>query len=375
VSSITLEGVRFVHADGTVALAGVDLAVADGECLAVIGPSGSGKTTLLRVMAGLEGVADGHVLVDGRSAADRTLRERDFTYMPQGDSLLATRDVAGQMAFPLEIRRMARGDIDQRVASESRVLGLGHLLRRKPQALSAGESQRVSLGRTRTRVPAALLLDEPLSRMDPPQRVRLRHDLRAYQRGAGLTTVVVSNDHDEALFLGQRVAVLRDGRVQQVGSPDAILRRPVTSWVAGFVGDPAMQVVEASVSHEAGLGYVHVGGQRIRFPGGLPGDLARRAGQTVLLGARPHVLRAPRTPDDAVDRRVRATVDHVIPMPDHRLVTVTLPGGRWQVPFPRDDGGRAAPAPGEVVEFVVDPRAMSVFDPVDDRAIWHGEAG
>ncbi|CAN5292687.1 ABC transporter ATP-binding protein [soil metagenome] len=365
-ASISLEGIRREHPDGTVSLDGIDLHIAQGEMVAVIGPSGSGKTTLLKVVAGIDEPQAGLMRIDGRPAEEMSLRDRDFAYLPQGATLLANRDVAGQMAFPLEIRGHTQGDIRRRVNTEGRFLGLGRLMRRRPHELSAGEAQRVAMGRTRTRVPQALLLDEPMSKLDAPERARLRHELRTYQQGTNLTVVLATNDHDEALVLADRIVVLRQGRIVQIDTPEGLLRQPAGEWQAGFVGDPPMGVVDAILERQGGLAWFEVAGQRLRIPGGLPGPLADHVGFPVRLGSRPHMLHPPTAPDEAVDRRVQATVDHLIPVPGQTHAALDLPGGRWLAPFPHGTVDR-----GDTVEVVANVRAMSVFD-LSGRAIWHG---
>ncbi|HUG84564.1 MAG TPA: ABC transporter ATP-binding protein, partial [Euzebya sp.] len=282
--------------------------------------------------------------------------------------LMAHRTVAEQLAFPLEVRGVGRADIITRVRAEGMAMGLGRLMGRRPQQLSAGEAQRVSLGRTRTRVAAALLLDEPLSRADAGERARLRADLLAYQRAGEVTMVLATNDHDEALLLADRILVLRAGRTVQVGTPEAILRQPSEEWVAGFVGDPPMGVVDATVEADGAMGWLRVADQRLRVPGGLPGALAQRIGLPLRLGARPHQLRPPMQPDEAVDRRLRAVVGHVTPWPDHQLVQLDLPGGCWQAMCPRGHPLRK----GSTVEVVADVRAMSAFDE-EGTPVWHGD--
>lgn len=369
VAEIRLEGVSLVHADGTLALDGVDLTVADGELLALIGPSGAGKTTLLRVVVGLERPTSGRVWIGGRVVDHLSPAERNLGHVPQEGSLIPTRTVAGQLSFPLELRDLPRGEIAKRIRAEGNVLGILGLFHRRPHELSAGEAQKVAVGRARTRVPDALLLDEPLALVDAHQRQRLRRELRTYQQAGALTVVLATNDHDEALAIADRVAVLHEGRVQQVGTPEAVLTRPVSAWVAAFVGEQPMALADGHVEDDGGVGHVVVAGQRLRMPGGLPGPLRDRVGVRLRFGARPHQVRAVE-PGDPADARLVATVRRSVLLPHVQLVHLDTEGGEWVARFPTDVRRR----PGERVEVTVDVRGLTAFDAGSGSAVWHGGA-
>lgn len=366
-AAISLHGVRRVHPDGTAALAGIDLMVQHGQLYGIVGPSGSGKSTLLRVIAGLEPPTDGIVRIGDQDMRGVLARDRNLALVAQQNSLYRFLDVAGQLAFPLEVRKTDPGEVERRVTAERRAFRLGSIWRRRPKQLSAGDAQRTALARAMVRLPQALLLDEPLQLLDPPTQTRLRNELYRLHRASGLTTVYTTNDHAQILGIADRVGVLRDGRIVQAGTPQVVLDEPVDTWVAGFVGEPAMTFVDAVVIEEGGLGWLAVGDQRLRFPGGLPGPLRQRAGAPVVLGGRPNRIRATRTADP-VDQRLCGIVDQNQRLGDHDQVIVAVGTGRWAARFPANSGA----TPGDRVEVSVDVRRLSVFDALDGIAIWHG---
>lgn len=250
-ASVTLRSVRVVLADrrgdrSTEALAGIDLEVDDGELLAVVGTSGSGKTTLLRVIAGLDPVASGAVLMDGRDVTDDDPGSRDVAMVFQFPHLLPHRNVGRNVAFPLEVRRQTVDEIRARVGAEARALHIEALLERSPDELAAGEAQLVQIARALVRVPRVLLLDEPLARLDAHVRERMRRELRMLQQGYGVTTVLTTNDPVEAMAMSDRLAVLDAGRVVQVGAPLDVYRSPVSLLVARLTGPLATTVVDVA---------------------------------------------------------------------------------------------------------------------------------
>jgi ABC-type sugar transport system ATPase subunit len=368
VATIALHGVSRVHLDGTAALDGVDLEVGDGELIGVIGPSGSGKSTLLRVVAGLEPLTSGRVEIAGRDVGTATTRERDLALVTQRRSLYSFLDVAGQLAFPLKVQGMEPGEVGRRVGAERRAFRLGGIWTRHPRQLSAGEVQRTAIARAMVRLPRALLLDEPLQLLDPPTQVRLRTELLAVQRASSLTTIYTTNDHAQVLGIADRVAVLHTGRILQVDTPERLLGRPRSTAVAGFVGEPAMTFVTATVGQQGALGWLDVGRQRLRYPGGLPGPIRRYAGGRLMFAARPNLVRQSR-PEDPVDLRLIGIAHGVQRLGHEDRVVVRTPGGTWTARFPSGCGVR----PGERVEVTVRVRQLHAFDPADGSGVWHGD--
>lgn len=249
-AELRLEHVCKSYPGGVQALRDVDMQLADGELVAVLGPSGSGKTTLLRVVAGLDPATSGTISFDGRAANGLPARERNVAMVFQDGALYPHLTVRGNLAFGAVTRRVARDEITRRVEQAAELLGLTDLLDRLPRSLSGGEQRRVALGRAVVVEPACTLYDEPLGGLDATLSRRLRRELKALHRRLGRTALYVTHDQDEALALGDRVAVMAEGRVRQVGTPDEIYRRPADRFVAGFVGDPPMSFVERVVEGE-----------------------------------------------------------------------------------------------------------------------------
>ncbi len=331
-NSVVVEGIESAR------LAGIDLRVVDGEFLAVIGPSGSGKTTLLRVIAGLETPARGDVLFDDVSVVDRKPHERDLAMVFQDNVLIPFRSVRGNVAFPLEVRKTDRREIDDRVGAESRVMAIDRFLHRFPSQLGAGHQQLVQAARALVRRPAVFLLDEPLARVDPALRIEMRSEIKLVAKGYGVTAIYATNDPTEAMALGDRIAVLDRGRLIQIGTPDDVYHRPIDRFVAGFVGSPSMSMIPIEVSPT----------EVVTPAGGLPcvGHAVRRA---TTMGVRPEDWEIVPTAG------LPAHIDQIENHGDQWFVTIDLGGTpvvmRTEVP---------PPAPGERIEVWT--RRYHLFD-------------
>ncbi len=359
-----------MHADGTAALDGVDLTVQDGHIMGVLGPSGSGKSTLLRVVAGLEPSTEGMIRVGGQDMTTTTPRLRELALVAQHRSLYGFLDVAGQLAFPLEVRGMAAEEVKRRTIAQRRAFGLSRIWRRRSRTLSAGDAQRTALARAMVRLPRALLLDEPLQLLDPPTQVRLREEIVRLQRASAMTVMFSTNDHNQVLGIADMVAVLRAGRTVQAATPTELLNRPTDMFVAGFVGEPAMTFVTGVVKQQGGLGRLVIGGQQVRFPGGLPGPLRERLDQRVMIGARPDMV-VERALGDPVDLRLEGTAGYVQRLGRTDLVTVDVGDGSWVTRFPSGSGTRS----GDHVQVTLAVRRLHVFDPGSGQGVWHGDDG
>jgi ABC-type sugar transport system ATPase subunit len=245
VAGITLHGIRKVFPNGHVALDGIDLDIRDGERLVLVGPSGSGKSSLLRIIAGLETATDGRVEIGGRDVTDVPPERRDLAMVFQSYALYPHKTVRGNLAFGLRMRRLPAAEIESRVRATADLLGLGALLDRMPAQLSGGQRQRVALGRAMVRDPLAFLFDEPLSNLDPRLRGDTRAELVQLHDRLRSTMVYVTHDQEEAMTLGQRIAVLNDGRLEQLAEPRDLYERPATVFVAGFIGTPPMNLLSS----------------------------------------------------------------------------------------------------------------------------------
>jgi multiple sugar transport system ATP-binding protein len=273
-ASITLNSVTKRYRDGTLAVRGVDLEIADGEFMILVGPSGCGKTTLLRMIAGLEAITDGEILVDGDVVNDLTPRKRDMAMVFQNYALYPHMTVAKNMGFALRRQGVDAEEIQRKVRETAELLGISDQLERKPANLSGGQRQRVAMGRAIVRDPTAFLMDEPLSNLDAKLRIQTRAEILRIQRRLRTTTVYVTHDQTEAMTLGDRLAVMRDGVLQQVGTPDDLYNHPRNVFVGGFIGAPAMNFLPGEITNGS-----------LKFAlATIPLDDVRNAGERVTQG-------------------------------------------------------------------------------------------
>ena len=284
-AGISLRGLSKVFPNGQAAARDVTLDIADGELLVLVGPSGSGKSTVLRLIAGLDPPTAGEVLIGGRNVTSVAPQDRDLAMVFQSYALYPHKSVRENLAFGLQLRRVAPPEIRERVQQTAAALGIETLLERKPAQLSGGQRQRVALGRAIVRDPQAFLLDEPLSNLDPQTRFATRAELAVLHRRLGATIVYVTHDQEEAMTLGTRVAVMRDGAIEQLAPPLELFREPANVFVAGFIGAPAMNVIDATLSLEGGRRRIVSPALAIDGLGATGADVASR---DVLLGFRPH---------------------------------------------------------------------------------------
>jgi multiple sugar transport system ATP-binding protein len=290
-AGIALEGVSKVYGDGTRAVRDLSLTIDDGEFVVLVGPSGCGKTTALRMVAGLEDITEGTVRVGERVVNDLPPKDRDIAMVFQNYALYPHMNAADNIGFGLKMRGMKKVEIDRRVTDAARVLGLEEVLRKKPRTLSGGQRQRVAMGRAIVREPQAFLMDEPLSNLDAKLRVEMRAEITRIQRDLGVTTMYVTHDQTEAMTLGDRVAVLSKGVLQQLASPQELYDRPANLFVAEFIGSPAMNVARAELARADGKVVVRLGdAQELTVPPSVleaRPALASHVGRAVVLGIRP----------------------------------------------------------------------------------------
>jgi ABC-type sugar transport system ATPase subunit len=312
-AEIEFAAVSKVYADGTRAVSGLDLAIQDGEFMVLVGPSGCGKTTALRMVAGLEEISDGTITIGGRVINEVPPKERDVAMVFQNYALYPHMTVAQNLGFGLKLRKVDKAETRRRVTDVARVLGLEEYLDRKPRALSGGQRQRVAMGRAIVREPQAFLMDEPLSNLDAKLRVQMRAEISRIQRDLEVTTIYVTHDQVEAMTMGDRVAVMKRSLLQQVAGPEELYKHPANLFVAGFIGSPAMNMVEATVSRANGSFFVEFAGNRLQVDGAAVAErpaLAAYADRSVILGIRPESLEdASLVPEAAQSRRLRAVVD------------------------------------------------------------------
>ena len=290
-ASITLEKVTKVYPNGFEAIHELDLDVADGEFMVIVGPSGCGKTTALRMVAGLEDITDGTVRIGDRIVNDLSPKDRDIAMVFQNYTLYPHMTVGQNIGFALKLRRMPKAEIKKKVNVTAEILGLTEWLNRKPGQLSGGQRQRVAMGRAIVREPSVFLMDEPLSNLDAKLRVQMRGEVARIQRSLGVATLYVTHDQVEAMTMGDRVAVIRDGVLQQCDNPQALYDNPKNLFVAGFMGSPAMNLFEATIGE--GASSVLIGSQRIELPATVQAAkpaLRAYANRSVVVGIRPENL-------------------------------------------------------------------------------------
>ena len=311
-ASVTLEKVRKVYPDGTVAVEELDLKVDDGELVVFVGPSGCGKTTALRMIAGLEEISEGTIRIGDRVVNTVAPRDRDVAMVFQNYALYPHKTIYDNLAFPLRLRKMGKSEVHQRVLRIARLLELEEHLKRRPRQLSGGQRQRVAMGRAIVREPQAFLMDEPLSNLDAKLRTQMRAEISLLHKELGTTTIYVTHDQVEAMTLGQRVAVMRKGELQQVAPPQTLYESPVNLFVAGFIGNPSMNFVEGVVEEDDGGLSVALGNQRLVVD---PRELERHSslrdyvGRKVVVGIRPdHLEDAALARDIPEDRRLTGLV-------------------------------------------------------------------
>jgi multiple sugar transport system ATP-binding protein len=396
---VTFEGVTKRYADGTTAVRDLTLEIQDGEFMVLVGPSGCGKTTALRMVAGLEDISGGVLKIGERVVNYVPSRDRDIAMVFQSYALYPHLSVYDNIAFGLKIKKIPKADIERRVNEAARILGLEPFLQRKPRALSGGQRQRVAMGRAIVREPAAFLMDEPLSNLDAKLRVQTRAEIASLQHRLGVTTLYVTHDQVEALTMGDRVAVMRKGELQQVDSPQVLYDRPVNLFVGGFIGSPAMNMVEASLERSNGGFAVKVGPQSIKLEGETAAArpaLANYAGKTIVLGIRPEDLEdAALEPDSAHDQRLHGEATLTEALGSEIMVHFSIEGkqaltedvlelqedvGEDRAPEHAGAGdtamlvGRFGPRSrvkhGDKIEVAVDSRSLHFFDPETGLGIY-----
>jgi multiple sugar transport system ATP-binding protein len=311
-ATVVFDGVWKIFPDGTEAVIDLDLEIDDGEFVILVGPSGCGKSTALRMVAGLEEISKGQMIIGDKVVNNLTPKERDIAMVFQSYALYPHMTVAENMGFALKLAKARKEEIDRRVHEAAEILGLTEFLNRKPRALSGGQRQRVAMGRAIVRNPQAFLMDEPLSNLDAKLRVQMRAEIAHLQSRLGVTTLYVTHDQVEAMTMGDRVAVLKRGVLQQVDAPQALYDRPDNLFVAGFIGSPSMNISQSSLHRDNGRLTVDVGGHRIRVSDGALDrypKLRDYSGEKVIVGMRPeHFVPGADVPQD---QRVEIEADLV----------------------------------------------------------------
>ena len=359
-ASITLEKVTKVFGDGTHAVTELDLHVTDGEFMILVGPSGSGKSTALRMVAGLEEVTSGWILIDDRLVNDVEPKDRDLAMVFQSYALYPHMSVEANMGFALKMQGEPKPRIAARVREVAELLGVGELLAKRPRQLSGGQRQRIALGRAIVREPVAFLMDEPLSNLDAKLRVEMRAYIARLHHELRTTTVYVTHDQVEAMTMGDRVAVMRDGRIEQVAEPAVLYEQPANLFVAGFIGSPSMNLVSARLDG----GELVFGTQRIVLPDERRASLAAYEGRELVVGMRPEGFEVSYNGSGA-GRELSLDVLLTEALGSDLLVHMALERENVTARLTASTQVRA----GERVRLLVDPSRMYFFDPQTELAI------
>src|SRR5436309_3906463 len=316
--------VQKVYDDGTQAVFDLDLAINDGELMVLVGPSGCGKTTALRMVAGLEEISDGELRIGDRIVNDLTPKERNIAMVFQSYALYPHMTVENNLAFSLKLHKMPKREIHERVHRAAKILQIEEYLKRKPRALSGGQRQRVAMGRAIVREPEAFLMDEPLSNLDAKLRVQMRAEIHQLQRRLGVTTIYVTHDQVEAMTMGDRVAVMSAGRLQQVDTAQVLYDQPVNEFVAGFIGSPSINLVESQLARSNGNLQVTLGEHRVTVDDQLARNrsgLGDYIGKKIILGIRPEDFEDASIESNVpTDRRLKVICDLTEPLGSEVLV-------------------------------------------------------
>ncbi len=403
-AQVAFERVSKIYPDGTRAVNDINLEIQDGEFMVLVGPSGCGKTTALRMVAGLEEISEGALKIGDRIVNHVPSRDRDIAMVFQSYALYPHLSVYENIAFGLRLRKMSKQELDERVHRAAKLLGLEEYLKRKPRALSGGQRQRVAMGRAIVREPAAFLMDEPLSNLDAKLRVQTRAEIAKLQSDLGVTTIYVTHDQVEAMTMGDRVAVMRKGELQQVDDPQTLYDQPVNLFVGGFIGSPAMNMLDAEILAQDGSLAAKVGDQTIAL--GLETLEHRPAlraydGKRVILGIRPEDLEdAALEPDAPAASRIKGRLELREALGSEIMAHFAIKGGHvetdetrelardagaegteQQIGVREDEtvvvgrfGARSRIKEGDEVTAVVDTRALHFFDPESGIGIYDGNS-
>ncbi len=366
-ASVSLHKVKKVYEGGVVAVHSLDLDIKDKEFTVLVGPSGCGKSTTLRMIAGLEEVTEGEILIDNKVVNDVPPKDRDIAMVFQNYALYPHMTVYENMAFGLKLRKFPKQEIDARVREAAGILGIEEYLDRKPKALSGGQRQRVAVGRAIVRKPKVFLFDEPLSNLDAKLRVQMRTEISKLHQRLGATMIYVTHDQTEAMTMGDRIVLMKDGFVQQTNTPIELYNRPVNKFVAGFIGSPAMNFFKGSLSKGRGLTFSETpGGIRVGISAKDHKRLAKYAGRDVVLGIRPeHMYERAQKGNSFSKAKVQVTV--VEPMGNEFYVYFATSGDANQ--YVARLASSEMPRVGRSMELAFDMSKAHYFDPATEQVI------
>ena len=369
-ASLSLKNICKVYPNGFEAVKDFNLEIADKEFIIFVGPSGCGKSTTLRMIAGLEDISEGDLLIDGKRVNDVEPKDRDIAMVFQNYALYPHMTVYDNMAFGLKLRKTPKAEIDKLVHEAAKILGIEQLLDRKPKALSGGQRQRVAMGRAIVRNPKVFLMDEPLSNLDAKLRVQMRIEIQKLHQRLQATIIYVTHDQTEAMTLGTRIVVLKDGIIQQVDTPQNLYDKPCNVFVAGFIGSPQMNLVDARVVMSGNDVVLMFGSNSVKLPEGKARRLidAGYVDKTVVMGIRPEDL------SDS-EMIINSAPDSVI---DANIKVYELLGAEVYLYFDIDQvsctarvNPRTTARPGDTIKLGIDMTKLHIFDKDTEQVILH----
>ena len=367
-SSLSIRGIRKVYTNGVEVLKGIDIEIKDGQFLILVGGSGSGKSTLLNMVAGLESVTSGEILIDGKVVNDLPPKDRDIAMVFQSYALYPSMTVRENIAFGLNVKKVPKAEQEEIVARVAETLQITHLLDRRPAQLSGGQRQRVAMGRAISRKPSLFLFDEPLSNLDAKLRVEMRAEIKLLHQRLKATIVYVTHDQIEAMTMGDLIAVMKDGVVQQLGTPQEIYDNPANLFVAGFIGSPSMNFITVKPVIEGNEVFVAIenAGKSLRLALPFAADKLRSyAGRDVILGVRPEQITDMSSAHGDVGQELGCLIDLVEPTGPDTLLTTRLNGAAVTCrTHPRE-----AVLPGQTMQLSFNLSKAALFDPANGERI------
>ena len=371
-ASVTLKEIYKKYPGGVVAVSDFNMDIRDKEFIILVGPSGCGKSTTLRMIAGLEEISEGELFIGDRLVNDVAPKDRDIAMVFQNYALYPHMTVFENMSFGLKLRKVAKDEINRKVEEAARILDISHLLERKPRALSGGQRQRVALGRAIVREPQVFLLDEPLSNLDAKLRAQTRTEISKLHKKLGTTFIYVTHDQTEAMTMGDRICVMKDGYIQQIDTPTNLYNHPVNQFVAGFIGSPQMNLLDAVLNTEGGKYVVEFGSDEKKFTVVLPDEKADDeklkdfVGCEVILGFRPETISDDkRNIDNATTGLMECQVEVTEIMGSETFLYLTCNGSQITAKVLPDSKAR----PKDTITVAIDPYRVHLFDKETEKTI------
>lgn len=364
-AEVSLKKVNKIYEGGQTAAKDIDIHVHDKEFMVLVGPSGCGKSTTLRMIAGLEEITSGELYIDGKLVNNVSPKDRDIAMVFQNYALYPHMTVFENMAFGLKLRKFPKEEIKQRVTDAAKILGLEEYLNRKPKALSGGQRQRVAVGRAIVRKPKVFLFDEPLSNLDAKLRVQMRTEISKLHQSLGATMIYVTHDQTEAMTMGDRIVVMKDGVIHQIDTPLNLYNNPVNKFVAEFIGSPSMNFIAGQVSGEDGIKFNSLGNSLVLSLGAAADRLKNYINKSVWIGIRPEDIYEYKSDGGKVESKINVKLEVVEPMGNEIFLYFTIDASQFVARVP----AREKPEPNSIKTLTFDLSKLHFFDPDSEKSI------